>query len=248
MAVIEFEPVNRQSTAEMIADRLRVAIMRGALSPGSQLGEADLAAHFQVSRGPVREAMQRLISEGLLRSVRHRGIFVIELTYNDVVDVYRARGVIERGAMELILADNRERAHTALGPSVRAMVDSAEQGDAVGVSDADQQFHQVLVESAGSPRLVRAARTLLIETRMCLGALQTTYPDLREQAKEHVTLREAIVHSPAEQVFALLAEHMQDAVTRLSGRFDVVMHGQTLIGPKEGLTVTSDSPQGVNTQ
>ncbi|MGY2063760.1 GntR family transcriptional regulator, partial [Nocardia gipuzkoensis] len=140
MPVIEFEPVNRQSTAEMIADRLRTAIMRGALAPGAQLVEADLAAQFDVSRGPVREAMQRLVSEGLLHSIRHRGIFVIELTLDDVVDVYRARTAIEGGALELILDGRREIAYRALEPSVAAMRASAESGDPTGVSDADQSF------------------------------------------------------------------------------------------------------------
>ncbi|MET9283857.1 GntR family transcriptional regulator [Nocardia beijingensis] len=215
MSVVDFEPVNRQSTAEMIADRLREAIMRGSLAPGSQLGEADLAARFAVSRGPVREAMQRLVSEGLLHSIRHRGIFVIELSLDDVVDIYRARTALEGGALELILDGRRPIAYEALGSSVEEMTACAERGDAVGVSDADQAFHEALVESAASPRLVRAARTLLIETRMCLGALQTTYPDLREQAREHVGLREAIGAGEPARARALLVEHMDDAVQRL---------------------------------
>ncbi|MGK8512229.1 GntR family transcriptional regulator [Nocardia asiatica] len=215
MSVVDFEPVNRQSTAEMIADRLREAIMRGSLAPGAQLGEADLAARFAVSRGPVREAMQRLVSEGLLHSIRHRGIFVIELSLDDVVDIYRARTALEGGALELILDGRRPIAYEALAPSVEEMVACAGRGDAVGVSDADQAFHEALVESAASPRLVRAARTLLIETRMCLGALQTTYPDLREQAHEHVELREAIATAEPARARALLAEHMDDAVQRL---------------------------------
>ncbi|GAA5056104.1 GntR family transcriptional regulator [Nocardia callitridis] len=218
MSVIEFEPVNRQSTAEMIADRLREAIMRGTLEPGDQLGEADLAARFEVSRGPVREAMQRLVSEGLLHSIRNRGIFVIDLTVDDVVDIYRARTAIESGALELILDGRRDHTHEALGPSIAEMTTHAATGDAAGVSDADQAFHEALVDSAGSPRLVRAARTLLIETRMCLGALQTTYPELGEQVREHVELREAIGSGPAERARTLLAEHMADAVSRLRGR------------------------------
>lgn len=218
MSVIDFEPVNRQSTAEMIADRLREAIMRGHLAPGAQLGEADLAARFEVSRGPVREAMQRLVSEGLLYSIRNRGIFVIELADADVVDIYRARTAIEGGALDLILQGRREIAYEALAPSVAAMVAHAESGDTVGVSDADQAFHEALMDSAGSPRLVRAARTLLIETRMCLGALQTTYPDLREQAREHVELREVIGTGPARRARMLLVDHMDDAVRRLGSR------------------------------
>ncbi len=215
MQVIEFEPVNRQSTAEMIADRLREAIMRGTLAPGAQLVEADLAAQFDVSRGPVREAMQRLVSEGLLHSIRHRGIFVIELTQDDVIDVYRARTAIEGGALELILDGRREIAYAALLPSVTTMLACAERGDAAGVSEADQAFHEAFVESADSPRLTRAARTLLIETRMCLGALQSAYPDLRDQAREHVDLRDAVGEGSPARARRLLVEHMHDAVERL---------------------------------
>ncbi|AHH20270.1 putative transcriptional regulator, GntR family [Nocardia nova SH22a] len=215
MSVIEFEPVNRQSTAEMIADRLRAAIVNGTLAPGSQLVEADLATQFDVSRGPVREAMQRLVSEGLLHSVRHRGIFVIDLSLDDVVDIYRARTALEGGAVNLILDGRREIAYAALAPTVEAMRSCAERGDATGVTEADYAFHQALVGSTDSPRLVRAARTLLIETRMCLGALQTTYTDLGEQVREHVALREAISSGPADQVRELLAAHMHDAVERL---------------------------------
>ncbi|MEV4234094.1 MULTISPECIES: GntR family transcriptional regulator [unclassified Nocardia] len=221
MSVVDFEPVNRQSTAEMIADRLRDAIMHGNMAPGAQLGEADLATRFGVSRGPVREALQRLLTEGLLYSIRNRGIFVIELTIDDVVDIYRARTAIEGGALALILDGRRDIAYAALEPSVTAMCACAENGDAAGVSDADQAFHEALVDSAGSPRLVRAARTLLIETRMCLGALQTTYPDLREQAREHVELRDAIGSGPARRARTLLVEHMDDAVQRLHRQYSL---------------------------
>src|SRR3954468_19098287 len=98
----ELEPVPRRSTVEIIADQLRSAIMYGSLPPGSQLGEADLAAKLGVSRGPLREAMQRLVQEGLLRSERHRGLFVIDMDAADVRDVYQARLAIERAACQLI--------------------------------------------------------------------------------------------------------------------------------------------------
>ncbi|MBD8506073.1 GntR family transcriptional regulator [Hoyosella sp. G463] len=215
MTMFDLEPVARQSTAELIADRLRIAIMRGALAPGAQLGETDLAAKFDVSRGPVREAMQRLVSEGLLHSIRHRGIFVIELTMDDIEDVYFARAAIERGALCRILDGRREATHAALGPAVEMMLAAADRGDAAGVSDADQPYHEVLVQSSASPRLVRAARTLLIETRMCLGALQTTYEDVHEQVAEHAALRDAIGSGPGEIAYRLLADHMEDAVARL---------------------------------
>lgn len=211
----DLKPVTRPSTAELIADQLRSAIVRGVLEPGAQLGEVELAAHFEVSRGPLREAMQRLLSEGLLYSIRNRGIFVAELTFDDVVDIYRSRLVIEGGALELVLDGRREQAWHDLGPAVEAMRAAAERGDATAVSDGDQRFHELLVAAAASPRLVRAARTLLVETRMCLGALQTTYPDLHVQVDEHVVLREAIRSAAPHDVRRLLDEHLHDTVDRL---------------------------------
>ncbi|AOD21716.1 MULTISPECIES: GntR family transcriptional regulator [Rhodococcus] len=217
----DLRPVTRPSTAELIAEQIRSAIVRGALGPGEQLGEAELAAHFQVSRGPLREAMQRLLSEGLLYSIRNRGIFVTELTFDDVVDIYRSRWVIEGGALDLVLEGRREQTWKALEPAIEEMRTAAEREDATGVSDGDRRFHEILVASADSPRLVRAARTLLVETRMCLGALQTTYPDLHVQVDEHVVLREAIRTADREEVRRLLDEHLHDTVTRLRERQNV---------------------------
>jgi len=211
----DLRPVVRQSTAELIAEQLRSAIVKGTLAPGTQLGETELAAHFAVSRGPLREAMQRLLSEGLLYSIRNRGIFVTELTLDDVVDIYRSRRVIEGGALDLILDGRREQAWRDLGPAIDAMRAAAERDHPAGVSDGDQRFHEILVASSASPRLVRAARTLLVETRMCLGALQTTYLDLHEQVDEHVALRAAIRSATPAEVHAMLDEHLDDAVERL---------------------------------
>src|SRR3954467_10018607 len=104
---VELEPVDRKSTPALVADQLRSAIMRGTFPPGAQLGEVELAARLGVSRGPLREAMQRLVAEGLLPSERHRGLFVRDLDAADVRDVYTARSAVERAAGLLILDGDR---------------------------------------------------------------------------------------------------------------------------------------------
>ena len=218
MPVAKLTPPRRQSTVEYLAEQLRDAVMTGALPPGTQLGEADLAERFEVSRGPLREAMQRLVSEGLLHAITNRGVFVSELTAADVRDVYRTRSVIERGALEIVLAERRQETYRALGEPLEAMRAAAEQSDGSAMSDADLQFHDVLVDSSASPRLRRAMRTLLVETRMCLGALEVTYPDLWAQVREHEELREAIAGEPAARVKALLEAHLDDAVERLAAK------------------------------
>ncbi|HVW42544.1 MAG TPA: GntR family transcriptional regulator [Amycolatopsis sp.] len=213
MALAEIEPVNRESTAAIIARQLREAIMNGSLPPGTQLAETELAGQFQVSRGPLREAMQRLVSEGLLRSERHRGLFVIDLEAEDIHDIYSARLAIERAAVLAVLGGDRAAAAACLEQAVQEM---AEASDEHAVSEADIRFHEALVEASGSKRLVRMSRTLLIETRMCVSALRRTYGSDEERVTEHKRITEAIRDGDQEAAVSLLEAHMEDAVQRLA--------------------------------
>src|ERR1700754_1550329 len=101
--------------------------MRGAFSPGAQLGEVELAGRLGVSRGPLREAMQRLVAEGLLRSERNRGIFVRDLGEADVRDVYTARLAVEQAAGRLVLSGGGAMiAGVLLTEALRAIEEAAE--------------------------------------------------------------------------------------------------------------------------
>jgi DNA-binding GntR family transcriptional regulator len=213
----EIEPVSRESTAAVIARQLRDAIMTGALPPGTQLGESELAARFQVSRGPLREAMQHLVSEGLLRSERHRGLFVIDLEPGDVYDIYAARSAIERAAMlRALRGGDRDRIADVLEQTVTEMATAASEDDPTALSTADLKFHEALINASGSKRLVRMARTLLIETRMCLTALQSTYQRVEERVEEHTKLIQALRDGDEDTALTLLEAHMEDAVQRLA--------------------------------
>ncbi|WP_240045296.1 GntR family transcriptional regulator [Streptomyces sp. L-9-10] len=74
----ELTPVNLRSTPALIADRLREQIVSGAFASGSRMIEPRLGARLGISRGPVREALQRLVQEGLLVNIPNRGVFVVE--------------------------------------------------------------------------------------------------------------------------------------------------------------------------
>ncbi|OZM83732.1 GntR family transcriptional regulator [Pseudonocardia sp. MH-G8] len=213
MDLSELEPVERRSTAAIVADRLRTAIMRGTFPPGTQLGEVELAARLGVSRGPLREAMQRLVAEGLLRSERHRGLFVRDLDEADVRDVYTARAAVERAAGLLLLTGDRAGVAERLTAALERMEEVAD--DPVALADADHAFHHEFVAASGSPRLRRMADALLVETRMCLAALQDTLPPATALIAEHRELRDAVRDGDTGRLTAVLESHMADAVERI---------------------------------
>ncbi len=219
------EPLVRESTPSIIADKLRQAISHGELRAGMQLGEAELARQLGVSRGPLREGLQRLTQEGLLVSVRNRGVFVIEMTPENVRDMYLARGVVERAAAAKILAGaDAVTAGESLHEIIDVMREAAHSGDASAVSEADIAFHQRLVSLARSPRLTRIHQTLLTETQMCIHALEETYRYLDERVVEHGAIADAFVAEDAALTDRLLLDHMEDAVVRLTK----AAHGRAL--------------------
>ncbi|MGH3322774.1 MAG: GntR family transcriptional regulator, partial [Streptosporangiaceae bacterium] len=210
------EPVVRESTPSIIAAKLRAAIRHGELPAGHQLGEAELARELGVSRGPLREGMQRLTQEGLLVSIPNRGLFVVEMTEEDVRDMYVARTAVERAAAAQIFVHDPRDAAERLGAVSDKMERASEREHGAAIGEADVEFHGCLVALAHSPRLSRMHDTLLTETRLCINALRGTYPTPDVRVPEHRAIAEAFGGGDPGLVDRLLVAHMDDAVERLS--------------------------------
>lgn len=211
----ELEPVIQESTPTMIAARIREAIASGVIPPGSQIGEAEFARQLAVSRGPLREGLQRLAQEGLVVAVRNRGHFVIEMTPENVRDMYVARAAIERAAAARAHELHPKATSALLLESVAAMKAAADRRDERGVSTADIAFHRDLVRCAESPRLTRMHETLMAETRMCIHALTPTYAVGSLRVAEHRQIAKSFAKGDPELTDQLLAHHMDDALVRL---------------------------------
>jgi DNA-binding GntR family transcriptional regulator len=209
------EPLQLQSTPALIADRLRAEILDGAFPADAQLSEMELARQLRVSRGPIREAMQRLIQEGLLRAERNRGVFVVELDHDDARDVYLARGAIERTAAAILAQDAPVGALDGLQVIVDRLAASIG-GAWIDVITEDLSFHQTLVEAAGSPRLTRMFSTLLAETRLCLIRLEPFYDGRGDVVAEHQGILDAIRSGNLRTVDRLVRLHMDSSAARLS--------------------------------
>lgn len=214
IVVGELEPLVREPTASVIARRIRQGITQGLLPPGTQLTEIRLAEQLGVSRAPVREALQRLIQEGLAEN-RRRGVFVKELSDDDVADVYFARTACELTAIERILNQAMETDWGPLEDAVQNLATAAEDGDWEGATRADRHFHQALVAAANSPRLTRMFDTLIAETAMCLQALENAYADAQHLVNEHREILDSLRSGDHGATVSALKAHMDDAIDRL---------------------------------
>ena len=210
--------IPRATFASMVGERIRSSIIEGELQPGSQLHEVELAASFGVSRGPVREALQRLIQEGLLSSEPHRGVFVPVMSAEDIADIYLAREALEGAAVRRIIGTSRAPAACkALDKAVRSMEAAERAGDWKALASRDLDFHAALVAAAESPRLDRMFTTVISETRLCLSMLTSEIKGRDSLVEEHREITEMIRAEDAEGAMVTLTKHFDEAVVTLQG-------------------------------
>ena len=211
------QPIERRSTAATIADQLRQAIASGRFSPGEAVTEQGLAEELAVSRGPVREALQRLLQEGLLVGERNRGVVVMSLSDDDVADLYLARLALERESA-LILATRDPVVLAPLEAIVDQLVSACKRKRWSEAVELDRNFHAALVEATGSPRLIRMFATLTVETSLCLTVLRSARPQRTDLAEEHQAVLTAIRSKDPAQISAVLEAHMHTAESSLVDR------------------------------
>ena len=213
------EPISRTTLSGQITERLREGILAGLYSQGDQLNEVELARRFGVSRGPLREAMQRLIQVGLLENRPHRGVFVPELTDEDLADIYFAREAIETAALGRIMAVGQAATVSRrLTAEIDRMVAALARGDWDTVVEHDMRFHTRLVDSADSRRLSRMYSVLIAETRLCLHMLVSGFAGRKDFIEEHVALVERLVAEDAAGAQHAIRKHLHEPLKNLAGQ------------------------------
>jgi DNA-binding GntR family transcriptional regulator len=210
-------PVALRGTSAVIAEQLRERILDGSFAPGEQISEVQLAARLGMSRGPVREAVQRLAQEGLLVSHRNRGVFVVDLDVGDIADVYRGRRAVEKEAASTV----HERGIPAglvarLETILRNIERHMNAGDWPKLAREDLLFHQTMVEAAQSPRLSRMFSTLAAETMLCLVAFADRYIQPPTAVEEHQRLLDRLVAGDLAELHAEIDRQMSHAVDSLT--------------------------------
>jgi DNA-binding GntR family transcriptional regulator len=195
-----------------VLDAVRGAILSGELAAGETLRQEELAERFGVSRMPVREAIQRLESEGLVEVLPSRRVRVAALSRAEIADVYDMRAALEPLAVRLAVprltrAQLRDAAHAL------EAADDEQDADTFGVRNA--AFHLSLMDACERPRLLNGIASLLdVSDRYQRAALRDERHNDLVRA-EHAALLEAARAGDAERAAELTEAHVRGAGTRL---------------------------------
>jgi DNA-binding GntR family transcriptional regulator len=201
--------VERQSLREQVANALRAAVVSGEMRPGVLYSVPSLAAQFQVSATPVREAMLDLIKEGLVESVRNKGFRITEVTDQQLDEITELRALIEVPTVAR-LADTIEPSQVAnLRPLAEQICQAAGAGHLIGYIEADRQFHLALLELNGNRRLVEVVNELRGQTRLYGLSKLVREQRLTRSAEEHLEILDALAAHDRERCEEVMRQHIR---------------------------------------
>ncbi|MDR6508986.1 GntR family transcriptional regulator [Arthrobacter oryzae] len=206
-------------TAQLIADQLREQIIQGTFRPGQQINESALAGQLRTSRGPLREALQRLSQEGILVSHRNRGVFVLELSADDIREIYAVREAVESAAANILMDAGTEKINDTCDVLKGIIKDMAKQvavSDWQAIARLDMQFHSSFVAGTGNSRLIRIYQTLAAESRMCILNLEVSYPRPDVLIQEHQNLLDLLEAGDRKGLLHAIKQHLRQAVEDLT--------------------------------
>jgi DNA-binding GntR family transcriptional regulator len=204
--------IPRTSLTLAVADRLREMILRGEFQEGEQLRQDAIAASFQVSRIPVREALRRLEAEGLIEIIAHRGAVVSSLSSDEIEELFDIRALLECEVLRLSIPNLTEADFEQADEILRVYEKALwMEGDVSSWGRLNSQFHAALYARANRPHFMSIIRQINNNGERYTG-LQLYLTRAFERAKkEHRQLLQLCRKRDVEGACALLKQHIQTA-------------------------------------
>jgi DNA-binding GntR family transcriptional regulator len=160
MATAAARKENPVSLNQRAYTEIRRRILTGELGAEAPLSEYQLAEELDLSRTPVREAVKRLESEGLVKSIPNRGTFVSVLTTRDIFEIYQVREQLESFAARVAAESMPEEGILQLEEEIRTLNTLAAQGRLIEILDSDIRLHKQILAFTNNHRLIELLGTL----------------------------------------------------------------------------------------
>jgi DNA-binding GntR family transcriptional regulator len=203
-------PVERESIVENVAREIRRSVLRGALHPGQSCSIAELSAQLHVSHIPVREALRRLESEGLVLQPHGRGWQIAPIEEIDLKEIYDARELIEPVMLRQAVPRYTAANLTAIEAHLAAMTAHSNEPEHDGFWTAHRAFHRALIEPAVGAWLGRFVETLWHATERYHRLFLATSEVLVAPMQSHARLMDAARRGDARAASRELKSHLRE--------------------------------------
>jgi DNA-binding GntR family transcriptional regulator len=209
--------IRKKPLREDVHALLRQRIVEGQLLPGSRLPDVQIAAELGVSRTPVREALLRLVREGLVENDPNRGFFVAPLSRQEVLDTYPMVWALECLALQSCGPPSPEQTQALrrINAEMAAVAADAPRRQAL-----DSLWHQTLLEPCGNQRL----KELLAGLKQAVRRYECVYMQdvalVRRSVRDHNDILQALVKKRPKLAGRLLERNWRAGMESVLRRLD----------------------------
>ncbi len=189
-------------------DKIKEMILDNELAPGEALVERTLSSRLNISRTPIREALRKLSNDGLVEIQEGKGIYVAEVRFEDIVEIYELRESLEGLAARLCAQRRTEAAMGQLEELMEEYKEAYEKSEYGRFMHIDMMLHRRIAEASRNKRLVNMISSIYDQvTRMAVSVQQDRV--IRDLAlEEHEKLIAEIRDGKANEAEAIMKQHI----------------------------------------
>ena len=203
-----FAPVKLATLKENVVEIISDAIFTGRMKPGERVNESQLARELEVSRAPIREALQQLQEQGLIINHPRRGMFVVHLQDEDLQKINSVRLILEAEALRLARANFTDAARAKLSQALDRMENAEGAAASVRVR-LDAEFHKIIWSLTGNEFMERTL-TSLTAPLFAYGVIKAMKADkVRHVIYSHRPLLAFLVGATKAPAESVLADHLK---------------------------------------
>jgi DNA-binding GntR family transcriptional regulator len=214
-AVALTSPAVRHNLAEQVYADIKAQLQAFRLLPGDRFSEAELGARLGVSRTPVREALQRLRTEGLLDVDGKNGWSVQPINFKQLEQLYDLRVVLEVASVARLCARAEAAPELEALKAIWLLPNAERSSDGSEVGAWDEQFHATLVRAAGNAEIARVHWDVTERIRIVRRLDFTRADRISATYAEHAKILRCVMQRKAEQAQFLLRSHIEQSKTEV---------------------------------
>lgn len=210
-----FQENGNSSLEEKVYKTLEDQILSQKLTAGEAVTELKLSAELGVSRTPVREALQRLDREGLIKLIPNKGAFVIGISEKDLIDIYMIRMRLEGLAARITAEKADESTVRHLRENTELTEFFISKGNVERVKDLDSDFHDIIYRACESRMLCKTLSELHRYIASYRKLSLTVEGRIEKSFEEHKQICDAIENKDMENADRLMSRHVEHALDNL---------------------------------
>jgi DNA-binding GntR family transcriptional regulator len=199
----------RKYLRDIIFEKLQQTIFSGKFKSGERITEKEIADELSVSRTPVREALYRLASTGLIKIIPHRGFLISKWSFKEIRDVMEIRIALEMLAVRLAIKRILPEEIKELKDLIIKMDKAVSKGDIKKVSHFNTEFHNKIVFASKNKELLDVMEPIKNKIHHFRIISISTPNRLEESHKEHKDILNALISKNAELAQKLMYQHIQ---------------------------------------